>query len=89
MTKSPVCSRCHRPLKDPLSIALGMGPDCRGALSRKGWTFPKPKWKVQGGRAVFLGVDGKVQPPPTNVTDDDEDDDHEPDNEHEDQDPAG
>lgn len=24
------CSRCHRPLTDPVSISLGMGPECRG-----------------------------------------------------------
>lgn len=41
--KQPVCSRCKRPLKDPLSVAIGMGPECRGALQRKGWKFPKPK----------------------------------------------
>jgi hypothetical protein len=23
------CARCHRLLKDPVSIALGMGPECR------------------------------------------------------------
>jgi len=28
------CSRCHRPLKDPLSIRLGMGPECRGRSGR-------------------------------------------------------
>lgn len=62
--KQPVCSRCKRPLKDPVSIAIGMGPECRGALSRKGWKFPKPRWKVQGGRPVLIGVIGKVEPPP-------------------------
>jgi hypothetical protein len=25
---SPVCSYCHRPLKDPASIARGIGPEC-------------------------------------------------------------
>lgn len=24
------CRRCHRPLTDPVSISLGMGPECRG-----------------------------------------------------------
>lgn len=72
--KKPVCSRCKRPLKDPVSIAIGMGPECRGALSRKGWKFPKPKWKVQGGRAVFIGLDGNVEPPAVNTTNDEVDD---------------
>lgn len=72
--KQPVCSRCKRPLKDPLSVAIGMGPECRGALQRKGWKFPKPKWKVQGGKTVLLGVTGKIEPPPVNTTDDDDQD---------------
>jgi hypothetical protein len=29
--KTPRCSKCGRPLKDPVSIALGIGPVCRGA----------------------------------------------------------
>jgi len=74
--KKPVCTRCGRPLKDPVSIALGMGPDCRGDLSSKGWKFPKPKWKVQGGRTVLVGFEGKVEPPPVNTTDDEEDEDN-------------
>lgn len=28
------CQRCHRPLTDPLSIRLGMGPECRGRSGR-------------------------------------------------------
>ena len=62
--KKPHCSRCGRALKDPFSIAVGMGPECRGGLSKKGWKFPKPKWKVQGGRAVLVGVIGKIVEPP-------------------------
>ncbi len=79
--KKPVCSRCKRPMKDPVSIAIGMGPECRGALSRKGWMFPKRKWKVQGGRAVLIGLDGKVEQPAVNTTNEEVDDDT--DNEHE------
>lgn len=62
--KKPHCSKCHRALTDPFSIAVGMGPECRGGLSKKGWKFPKPKWKVQGGRTVLVGVIGKIEPPP-------------------------
>jgi hypothetical protein len=61
--KQPICSRCKRPLKDPFSIAVGMGPECRGGLSRKGWKFPKPKWQVRGGKTYFMGVTGKIEPP--------------------------
>ena len=57
------CERCHRLLKDPLSIAIGMGPECRGVLSKKGWKFPKPQWKVEGGTTVLVGVTGKIEPP--------------------------
>ena len=32
-TYSGKCARCNRQLKDPESIALGMGPNCRKALS--------------------------------------------------------
>ena len=62
--KKPHCSRCHRALSDPFSIAVGMGPECRGGLSKKGWKFPKPRWKVQGGQIVFDGVIGKIVEPP-------------------------
>lgn len=30
----PKCSKCGRPLKDPLSIARGMGPKCAGSSHR-------------------------------------------------------
>lgn len=70
--KQPVCSRCKRPLKDPYSIAVGMGPECRGGLSRKGWKFPKARWQVRGGQTYFLGVIGKVERPAVDTTDDDD-----------------
>jgi len=79
--KNPICSRCKRPLKDPVSIAIGMGPDCRGALSRKGWKFPKPRWKVQGGRPVLVGMIGKIEKPAVHTTEE-EVDDEDTDNEH-------
>lgn len=66
--KQPICSRCKRPLKDPFSIAVGMGPECRGGLSRKGWKFPKPKWQVRGGKTYFMGVTGKIEPPTPTVS---------------------
>ena len=33
MSAVPRCKKCGRVLKDPLSIALGIGPDCRNARS--------------------------------------------------------
>jgi hypothetical protein len=41
-----------------------MGPECRGGLSKKGWKFPKPKYRVRGGRVVLVGMTGKVIEPP-------------------------
>lgn len=61
--KKPQCSKCHRPLTDPFSIAIGMGPECRGVLKKKGWKFPKPRYQVRDGRVEFLGMVGKIQPP--------------------------
>lgn len=66
--KKPHCSKCHRALTDPFSIAVGMGPECRGGLSKKGWKFPKGKYKVRGGRVVLVGVVGKIEPPIGDVT---------------------
>lgn len=57
------CSECHRRLIDPLSVAIGIGPECRGRMIKSGWRMPKGKWKVEGGRTVFVGVIGAVQPP--------------------------
>jgi hypothetical protein len=65
----PICSRCKRPLKDPVSIAIGMGPECRGGLSRKGWKFPKPKWRTRNGHVELVGMVGKIEPPPVVVDD--------------------
>ena len=63
MNNQPRCSRCHRKLTDAFSIAVGMGPECRGALTKKGWRFPKPKYRVSHGRVVFMGMIGKIAPP--------------------------
>jgi hypothetical protein len=45
-----------------------MGPECRGGLSKKGWKFPKPRYKVSHGRVVMVGMTGKIEPPAVNVT---------------------
>jgi hypothetical protein len=26
----PRCKKCNRPLRDPVSVAIGVGPECRG-----------------------------------------------------------
>ncbi len=59
------CSKCGRALTDPFSIALGMGPECRGRLSKRGWRFPKPQYRVRHGRVELVQMTGKiVEPPP-------------------------
>ncbi len=63
----PHCTKCGRALTDPFSIAIGMGPECRGRLSKKGWRFPKPRFRVHQGRVVLVGMVGKMEPPPVNV----------------------
>ena len=59
----PHCQKCGRVLTDSFSIAVGMGPECRGGMRKKGWKFPKPKYRVTNGRLEYLGMVGKVVPP--------------------------
>lgn len=65
--KKPQCIRCGRVLSDPYSIAVGMGPECRGEAKKRGAKFPKAKWHVSGGRVVFDGLQGKVELPAVNT----------------------
>jgi Family of unknown function (DUF6011) len=62
------CSKCGRALTDPFSIAVGMGPECRGGMSKRGWKFPKPRYKVSHGRVVLVGMVGKIEPPNVDVS---------------------
>jgi len=66
------CKRCGRPLKDPYSIAVGMGPECRGAAAKRGARLPKPRWRVTHGRVVFDGLQENEGPLVGDLTDDDE-----------------
>lgn len=70
--KKPQCSKCHRPLTDPFSIAVGMGPECRGGLSKKGWKFPKPRYTVHHGRVELVGMTGTIERPNANANAKDE-----------------
>ena len=65
---TPHCSHCGRRLTDPFSIAIGMGPECRGKLSKKGWSFPKPRYQVRGGRVELVGMTGKLERPVGDLT---------------------
>jgi hypothetical protein len=62
--KKPQCGKCGRALSDPFSIAVGMGPECRGSLSKKGWKFPKPVYRVHAGRVELVKMVGKIVEPP-------------------------
>lgn len=48
--KTPTCNRCGRPLKDPVSIAIGLGPECRGQKIRSHRQV-KHRNDIQRGRA--------------------------------------
>ena len=61
--KKPHCTRCGRVLTDPYSIAVGMGPECRGGAGRAGQQLPRPMWKVAGGRITFDGLAPAAEPP--------------------------
>ena len=56
MRPKPRCARCGRALTDPYSIAVGMGPECRGEAARQGVRLPKPQWRVSHGRVVLAGL---------------------------------
>ena len=58
------CSRCHRRLTDPYSMTLGLGPECRSVLSKRGWKFPKPVYRVMHEHVVLVKIVGKITPPP-------------------------
>ncbi len=61
--KKPQCTKCGRALSDPFSISLGMGPECRKGLQKKGWKFPKPVYRVRSGRVELVKMIGKVVEP--------------------------
>lgn len=71
---SAKCSRCGKVLRDPYSIAVGMGPECRGSYIKKGGKLPKPIWRVHAGRVEMVGMT-PAEPMTTHLEDDDDDDD--------------
>ncbi len=54
------CKKCGRTLRDPESIALGMGPECAGSTGgrKKYWS----RRKVHHGSAYSLGSGGVASP---------------------------
>jgi len=61
------CARCHRPLKDPYSIAIGLGPECRQKLIRAGHSIPKPVYRITNGKVELVGMTGEVDKLPVNL----------------------
>ncbi|MGE5464832.1 MAG: DUF6011 domain-containing protein [Syntrophothermus sp.] len=54
------CKKCGRPLRDPESIARGMGPECAGSTGgRKKY---RSRRQVHRGSAYSLGFTGVASP---------------------------
>lgn len=54
------CKKCGRTLRDPVSIARGMGPECAGSIGgRKKY---RSRRKVHCGAAYSLGAQGNAFP---------------------------
>ena len=50
MSQKPRCKKCGRVLRDPVSIARGMGPVCAGDTGRSG-RRPQVRARRSAGRA--------------------------------------
>ena len=50
------CKKCGRPLRDPESVARGMGPECAGSTGGRKKYYPRRK--VHRGSAYSLGSEG-------------------------------
>ena len=61
--KKPRCSVCGRTLKDPVSIAAGAGPVCRGA-SGGGHSNATPRARRHGGSTYGADAAGIAIPLP-------------------------
>jgi hypothetical protein len=57
------CAICHRLLTDAASVRIGIGPECRSKLVKRGWKFPKPQWRVRNGHVELVGMVGKLERP--------------------------
>jgi|WetSurMetagenome_2_1015567.scaffolds.fasta_scaffold150241_2 hypothetical protein len=50
------CKKCGRPLRDPESVARGMGPECAGSHGGRKKYYSRRK--VHSGSAYSLGAEG-------------------------------
>ena len=52
------CKLCHRPLRDSVSVKIGMGPICRARDKKQGeFDFMNAKWRVLNhvpGKYIFI-----------------------------------
>ena len=48
------CMRCHRPLKDPVSLAMGMGPDCRGRSHSNKGMYYSAGWESPASKEIWV-----------------------------------
>jgi hypothetical protein len=55
------CMRCHRQLKDPLSIAMGMGPECRQRTRkpRTAYTYVKSAFANEASEHLYEPIDSQ------------------------------
>ncbi|NUM43673.1 MAG: hypothetical protein HUU38_03125 [Anaerolineales bacterium] len=58
----PKCTQCGRPLKDPVSIARGMEPECAGTSSRGRKSTPKIR-RSHGKAYAFSSPFGQITLP--------------------------
>jgi hypothetical protein len=61
MTNKPVCKKCGKTLADPVSIACGMGPECRGG-SGKSSSYQHPRYRKQVANARRAEAYSKGEP---------------------------
>jgi hypothetical protein len=61
MTRA-TCKRCGRPLRDPVSIARGLGPVCAGSSGSSSGYRP-PRNRSRSGRRYAAFTNGSVQLP--------------------------
>jgi len=69
------CKRCGHKLTDPYSIAVGLGPECRGKMIKAGAHFPKAKYRVRDGKVEFIGLESSGEKIIMNGSEDGKDDD--------------
>lgn len=60
MASKPRCARCGRVLTDAVSIAAGMGPECRGDSSGKGVTLKSKTRHASKAPYIAMGQSAQI-----------------------------